>query len=103
ATSTATVTPTPVGDAMVIGEKGANLRTGPSTLYTPPIALLETNTQIFLSGRTENSRWYEVQTTDGDSGWIFSDLLEVYIDTDALPVTWFETPTPIPLMIGIPS
>ena len=99
---TITSSPTPTGDAKVIGEKGVNLREGPSTSFTPPSALIETNTELILTGRTEDNRWYLVQTMEGVSGWAFGELLEIRIDPNTLPVAWFETPTAIPLVIGAP-
>jgi uncharacterized protein YraI len=102
-TLTATPSPTPIGDAKVIGEKGVNLREGPSTRFNASLTLLETDTELMLLGRTANSRWYLVQTLDGDSGWAFGDLLEIRIDPTTLPIEWVETPTPIPLVVGAPA
>lgn len=100
---TTTPSPTPMGDARVIGEKGVNLRAGPSTRFTPALALLITDTELVLTGRTANNRWYEVRTFDGRAGWAFGDLLDMRIDPNMLAITWFETPTPIPLIVGDPS
>ena len=102
-TPTVTSTATPVGDALVIGEKGTNLREGPSTRFSPPLALLEPRTPLRLTGRTADSRWYEAQTFDNQAGWVFSDLIEVYIDISALPITYVEIPTAVPLIVGAPN
>lgn len=101
-TATITSTPTPQGDARVSGEKGVNLRSGPSTRFTPPLALLELNTELLLIGRTANSLWYEIVTFDGKTGWVYYDLIETRIDTSALVVRWIDTPTPPPLVVAVP-
>ncbi|MBZ0303900.1 MAG: SH3 domain-containing protein [Anaerolineae bacterium] len=101
-TPTVTATPTPMGDARVAGEKGVNLRSGPSVRFTPALALLETDTELILTGRTANSLWLEVQTFDGRSGWVYANLVEVRIDPANLVVRWIDTPTPPPLVISVP-
>lgn len=102
-TPTASLTATPMGDARVSGEKGVNLRTGPSTRFTPAIALLETDLELILTARTANSQWFEVQTFDGRTGWVYSDLIELRIDPDNLAVRNIATPTsPAPAIVDIP-
>jgi uncharacterized protein YraI len=94
-----TVTPSPTqeGDAQVVGADGANLRRGPSTQFSPPIALLEEGTQLQLVGVSFNLLWYQVRVGEGLQGWVYSDLVDVRRDDLNLPVTWY--PTPLPTMI----
>lgn len=99
-TPTPTATPTPDTDAVISGGGGANLRRGPGTQYSPPLALLASDTGIDLSGRTSDSNWFEVVTRDGARGWVSADLITVYREIE-LPVTWVE-PTPVPQVIQNP-
>jgi uncharacterized protein YraI len=92
-----------MGDAKVTGKQGANLRSGPSTQFSPALALLPPDTELVLAGRTSNSSWYDVRTFDGRGGWVFSDLILVRRDTGSLPVTWIDTPTPPPVIVAIPT
>jgi uncharacterized protein YraI len=98
-TPSITFTPTPMGNARVIGENGVNLRSGPSTRFTPALALLEHHTELMLVGRTNDLLWYEIQTFDGRVGWVYSDLIEVRIDPTVLTVRWIDTPTPPPVVV----
>jgi len=82
-----------------------NLRTGPSTRFTPAIALLEPETELRLIGRTDNALWYQVQTFDGQQGWVYANLVEARIDTEPLTVVWIPTPTlevTVPLVVALP-
>lgn len=98
-TASITFTPTPMGNARVVGENGVNLRTGPSTRFVPAVALLENHTELMLMGRTNDLLWYEVQTFNGLSGWVYGELIEVRIDPAVLTVRWIDTPTPPPAVI----
>jgi SH3-like domain-containing protein len=102
ATPTETLTPTPIGDATVTGENGANLRRGPSTSYSPALALLPKGTALLLAGRSSDSAWFEVRTLDGLAGWVYSDLITVRRDLNSVQVTWVE-PTPVPVVVGVPG
>jgi uncharacterized protein YraI len=101
-TPTDTLTPTPMGDARVIGDNGVNLRRGPSTQFTPALALLPQYTELLLTGRTSNSSWYEIRTFSGQAGWVYAHLVETRIDTHALVVSWVDTPTPPPIIVAAP-
>src|SRR5690606_28566122 len=101
-TPTSTFTPTPMGDARVSGANGVNLRSGPSTRFSPALALLEPDTELILTGRTANSLWYQIQTFDGRSGWVSASLVEARIDPALLAVVWIATPTPPPLVVALP-
>lgn len=102
-TPSITFTPTPMGNARVIGENGVNLRSGPSTRFVPALALLENSTELMLVGRTNDLLWYEVQTFDGRAGWVYGNLIELRIDPSALTVRWIDTPTPPPAVISVPT
>ena len=86
-TRTPTLTPTPEGDAVVSGVQGVNLRTGPNSGFDI-IATLDQGTPLFLIGRTADSLYYEAETLDGLSGWVYAPLVDVFIHVEDLPVTW---------------
>jgi hypothetical protein len=86
-TRTPTPTPTPEGDAVVSGAQGANLREGPSTSFAI-IVTLDQGAPLFLQGRTADNLYYEVTTLDGQTGWVYAPLIQVFIEVASLPVTW---------------
>lgn len=85
-TATFTLTPIPQGDASVTGDDGANLRTGPSRNFEPPVTLLPKGTELLLAGRSADSQWLDVRTLDGLAGWVFADLVTPRRDLVSLPV-----------------
>jgi hypothetical protein len=99
-TPTGTATATPNADAMITGEDGANLRTGPSVYFDPPLTLLEANTYLDVMAISTNGKWYQVQTPDGQTGWIFADLMTLLREKPDLPVVYVAPPTaPPPLVV----
>lgn len=97
-TFTPSLTPTVAGDAFVSGAAGVNLRLGPSTTFDPPVTLLEQGTALFLRSRLDDNSWLGVETTAGDRGWVYADLIEINgeVDVASLPVFDFQSPTPRP-------
>ena len=60
----------------------ANLRGGPGTSFER-ITSLEAGTPVAVLGSAwtvEEDLWYQVQMPDGESGWMFNDLLAVATD-----------------------
>ena len=89
---TSTNTPMPEGNAVVIGEQGVNMRTGPSVGYQL-LRNLTQGTPLMLIGRTSDANWYEARTFSGLTGWVFSNFIETEIEVLLLPVTWTEEGT----------
>lgn len=107
-TPTATVTDTPTvpttptstnppGNAQVIGEQGVNVRSGPDTGW-PTVGSLVYEQWVTLVGRTADSSWFEVELPNDTTGWVWGQLLELYIDPEILPITWYPpyAPTAVP-------
>lgn len=87
-------TPTPSGDAVVTGENGANVRSGPGRQYNPPLVLLPPGETVLVVGRSSDGNWFQVITNGGQSGWISRILLDIQRDAEMIPVTWISTPAP---------
>ena len=100
-TFTPTMTPTPEGDAVVTGELGVNLRQGPSTRYEPPITLLPPQTPLYLQAMTTDGAWYQVTTKEGQSGWVFGELITLHAPMPDLPRIFVPTPTIPPTTVII--
>jgi len=98
ASRTATLIPTVAGDAFVSGAAGVNLRLGPSTIFDPPVVLLEAGTALFLRSRLDDNSWLGVETAAGQRGWVYAELIEINgeVDVASLPIYDFESPTPRP-------
>lgn len=73
---------------------GANVRSGPSTAFNPPIGSLAANTVVDLLGINPDGTWYKIRYYNAD-GWISSTLMTVTGSTSSLPVD-VGPPTPIP-------
>lgn len=61
------------------------LRAAPST-ESAILDLLEPGTPLDLIGRTPDSRWLAIRTTDGKVGWVWSLYVNVYIDLNGVCV-----------------
>jgi hypothetical protein len=72
------------GDALVL-VSGSNFRTGPGLSFPATRSLL-VGSVVEITGRDESSQWLQVLTEDGESGWMFVDLLRVYIEIESLDV-----------------
>jgi hypothetical protein len=72
---------------VVSGAQGVNLREGPSSSFAI-IATLDQGAPLFLIGRTADNLYYEVETVDGQTGWVYAPLIEVFVEVASLPVTW---------------
>ncbi|MFW5748539.1 MAG: SH3 domain-containing protein [Chloroflexota bacterium] len=82
----ATTESTPVEiEAVIQSNSSINVRAQPST-NSAVIDILRPNATITADGRDSAGRWIRVILPDGDSGWIFSDLLSIDGDLAALAV-----------------
>jgi hypothetical protein len=74
--------------------QGANVRSGPNTVFAPPIGSLAANETSEILARNPAGDWYKIRYYN-DSAWIFASLVEVSGNISALPVE-VGPPTPIP-------
>lgn len=95
-TLTSTATPTPP-NAVAISEK-LNLRTGPGTDYSIIGTYLK-GEALKVKGKTKNSEWVNVTTSNGREGWMFVENLQVNIDLSSVPVV-LTPPTLTPILVS---
>lgn len=95
-----TNTPTP-SKPVASFNQGVNVRSGPSTLFNPPIGSFAANQTTDILGRTPDGSWYKVRYYNAE-GWVFGQLLTVSGDASLIPIdpgppTPTLTPTPVPM------
>ena len=83
--------PRAVPKAQVVSEHCLYLRSGPGTEYEDKGCYLP-DTEVQVVGREPNGKWLQVETPDGQSGWMFAEYLAVDDPLDEVPVV--TTPTP---------
>jgi uncharacterized protein YgiM (DUF1202 family) len=88
-TPSPTATLPPGANARIYPASEVNLRDGPS-LYHAIIGKLAPGAPLQLLGRNASQTWYQAFTFDGRVGWVFAELVEVYIDPIRLTITWAE-------------
>jgi uncharacterized protein YraI len=64
---------------------GANVRSGPGTIFAPPIGSLAAGATADLLGRDPSGQWYKIRYYNADA-WILASLVDVSGDTGNLPV-----------------
>ncbi len=69
-----------------------NLRPEPTTA-TGVIMEIAGGTPLTVTRRTENSRWFEVTTPDGQSGWVVARFVELFAPISSIPTVSGPTPT----------
>lgn len=69
--------------AEIIGEQGANIRSGVTTDYRVITSLFEGDT-VKLTGRFRDDSYYRVQLPDGETGWIASGAVDVDVSNLAI-------------------
>jgi uncharacterized protein YraI len=96
-TSVASPTPAPTPQpGAVVAVDLLNLRAGPGTNYDI-LTMMEEGTSLKVVGRTEANDWLKVVTTDGQEGWVFTEMVTVSGDLGAIAVAQAPaTPTPLP-------
>lgn len=92
---TPTPTPLPKADAIVDTER-LNVRQGPSTNYKV-IGGVEAGDQLTVTGKNEDETWLQIETDEIDEGWVYGDLVEIYVDLGDVAVAEAPPePTPAP-------
>ena len=98
-TPTASPTLTPVPAPQILAPGGVNLRSGPGTNY-PVIGGLQANSRASITGRNADGSWWQIQTDDGQAGWVANSVVEAShtegVAVAAAPPPPPPTPTPLP-------
>ena len=81
--------------------QGVNVRSGPGTIFAPPIGSLAANASTTILAVSPERDWYKVQYYNG-SGWIIATAAEVTGDLASLPID-AGPPTPMPAQPAAPS
>jgi hypothetical protein len=89
-----TDTPTPQLEPIVRAPNAMNVRAGPGTNY-PIIGALPANQPVKVLARNQSSDWWQIESADGSTGWVYAPLVETAGDIDAVPVA-MAIPTPPP-------
>jgi uncharacterized protein YraI len=79
---------------MVNVTTGANIRSGPSQAFNPPIGSLAVGATAPILAVNTDGTWYKIQYYNG-TGWIFSSTVSVTGDISGLPRE-AGPPTPVP-------
>ena len=87
-------TPTPEGDWIDAGGRGAFVRSGPGLNFAV-IAQRRSGDTVEAVGRVEDLSWILIRVDDG-FGWIARPIVRWTIDLDALPVLELDALTPSP-------
>jgi uncharacterized protein YgiM (DUF1202 family) len=66
-----------------------NLRETPASDGTVIVELAGA-TPLIVTGRTRDNAWLQVQTTDGQAGWVSAAFVELDVALDSLPIVGFE-------------
>jgi predicted small secreted protein len=77
--------------------QGVNVRSGPSTLFNPPIGSFAAGQTADIVAKTPAGDWYKVRYYNGE-GWVFGQLLTVSGDVNAIPV---DAGPPIPTLTPV--
>lgn len=80
-------TPTPESTPFAIssGDFNVNIRSGPGVDF-PRIGKLLKGEGMAVVGKTANGEWWQVCCVDGQSGWVWADVVEVEGPLDNVPV-----------------
>ena len=62
-----------------------NLRPEPTTAV-PEVAQIPGGTPLTVTRRTENSRWFEVTTPDGQTGWVSARYVDLFTPIASIPI-----------------
>lgn len=77
--------------------QGVNVRSGPSTLFNPPIGSFAAGQTADILAKTPAGDWYKVRYYNGE-GWVFGQLLTVSGDTNAIAI---DPGPPIPTLTPV--
>ncbi len=78
--------------------QGINVRSGPNTLFNPPIGSLAANQSVELLARSTDGQWFKVKYYNG-SGWVFAAYTTPSVDPSTLTV---DAGPPVPTLTPIP-
>ncbi len=80
-------TPTPESTPFAIssGDFNVNIRSGPGVDF-PRIGKLPMGGSMAVVGKTANGEWWQVCCVDGQSGWVWADVVEVNGPLDNVPI-----------------
>jgi hypothetical protein len=92
-----TPTPLPAADAIVDTEY-LNVRAGPSTNYEI-VDGVSAGDELTVTGKNDASTWLKIETDEIEEGWIFADLVTVYVDLDDVTVAE-APPEPTPVAVA---
>lgn len=98
----APATPTPSVLTATVITRRLNVRSGPDTIYDPPIGQLAEGDQVAVIGKTADSTWYAVNF-QGQQGWVTAEFVRLYdpgtflINLPILVAPATPTPRPSPL------
>jgi len=68
--------PTPVTVEGVVSRRAMNMRAGPGTEF-PILTMIYQDQRVSVVGRTEDSSWILILTSDGQQGWAWREFIEV--------------------------
>ena len=93
-TETPTFTPTSA-IPMISASVATNCRLGPSTLYAPPVGVLDVGVRAEVHGRNETSTWWYISNPGrpGQFCWVWGETTRIEGSTAGLPII---TPPPLP-------
>ena len=93
-----TSTPTPVPPQAVVREGPLNVRTGSGTVY-PRIGQLKEGTEVEITGRNEESDWWQIAYEAGEEGrgWVAAEYVET---SGEIAVEVVEAPSVPPTLVS---
>ncbi|MBI5668212.1 MAG: SH3 domain-containing protein [Chloroflexi bacterium] len=94
-----TNTPTPSKPVATFNQ-GVNVRSGPGTIFNPPIGAFAANQTADVLAKSPDGTWFKVRYYNAE-GWVFGQLVTVSGDVSSLPVDP-GPPTPIPTATPVP-
>ncbi len=72
---------------------GLNMRTGPGTGYRIVVTLPFATTRYNILGKdAATAAWYQIQFSDGITGWVSATYIQTHGNLSGLTVTWDPTP-----------
>ncbi|MBI1277909.1 MAG: SH3 domain-containing protein [Anaerolineaceae bacterium] len=78
--------------------QGINVRSGPSTLFNPPIGSLAADQSVDLLAKSPDGQWFKIKYYNG-SGWVFAAYTKPSIDVANLTV---DAGPPVPTLTPVP-
>jgi len=79
----------PITGQVSTNGEGLRLRTKPN-LGGEILYSLAAMTPLTIVGKTHDEAWLAVRTPFLDGGWVKSDWIDIFIDLDEVPVTWYS-------------